>query len=83
MICSIMTCSHIHFHQLSMHMLHQYEKKYTYHDVQSVQSAYLVALTHSHHGLLTRHLGHLKPPRTFLTRHLFIDGHLLPSVSEL
>ena len=29
---------------------------------------------------LSRHLGHLKPPRTFLTRHLFIDGHLLPSV---
>ena len=28
---------------------------------------------------LSRHLGHLKPPRTFLTRHLFIDGHLLPS----
>ena len=41
--------------------------------------AYLVELTHSHLGLLTRHLGHLKPPRTFLTRHLFIDGHLLPS----
>ena len=30
---------------------------------------------------LSRHLGHLKPPRTFLTRHLFIDGHLLPSVN--
>ena len=28
---------------------------------------------------LSRHLGHLEPPRTFLTRHLFIDGHLLPS----
>ena len=54
-------------------------EKNTYHDMQSVQSAYLVALRHSHHGLLTRHLGHLKPPRTFLTRHLFIDGHLLPS----
>ena len=27
-------------------------------------------LTHSHLGLLTRHLGHLKSPRTFLTRHL-------------
>ena len=39
-------------------------------------------LTHSHLGLLTRHLGHLKPPRTFLTRHLFIDGHLLPSDIE-
>ena len=38
-------------------------------------------LTHSHLGLLTRHLGHLKPPRTFLTRHLFIDGHLLPSAT--
>ena len=54
-------------------------KKTHFHDVQSVHSAYLVALTHSHHGLLTRHLGHLKPPPTFLTRHLFIDGHLLPS----
>ena len=31
---------------------------------------------------LSRHLGLLKPPRTFLTRHLFIDGHLLPSEME-
>ena len=54
-------------------------KKTHFNDVQSVDSAYLVVLTHSHHGLLTLHLGHLKPPRTFLTRHLFIDGHLLPS----
>ena len=54
-------------------------KKNTNHDVYSVQYVYLVDLTHSHLGLLTLHLGHLKPPRTFLTRHLFIDGHLLPS----
>ena len=77
-----MTCSHMHFHQQSIHILHQYENKYTYHDVQSVQYADLVELTHSHLGLLTRHLGHLKPPRTFLTRHLFIDEHLLPSGSR-
>ena len=78
MIWSIMTCSHTLSSTIYTYVtpIFLIWKKNHFHDVQSVHSAYIVALTQ---GLLTRHLGHLKPPRTFLTRHLFIDGHLLPN----
>ena len=52
-------------------------KQYTHHTLKGVQSTCPVALTHNHHGLLTRHRGHGMPPMTFITRHLFIKGHLL------
>ena len=74
-----MTCSHIHFHQQSIQYFTQIWKKITTMMFKVSNLHTLWELTHSHLGLLTRHLGHLKPPRTFLTRHLFIDGHLLPS----